>query len=247
MRKINFKSFAMGFLACIVLSNSLSYAAQFKPIQVAVDTVKRIIINGADKTPTTFTPFTYEGNTYVPLSYIAEALDMKVKWDNKTATIYINDSGNAREDVYISSYAYEEMSAAGRLVTKDENSRKLFYFEGIQPDKYRDSMAPSTISYKLDNIDKSGKLQKKYKHIVGKFGFIDGTKSSQDIHTQLVIYDDGGKVLYQSPFIRSNMEMVNLKVDVSNAKGIKFEIKTTSFNKGAKANIGFVDLRLSNE
>lgn len=247
MKKFSFKSFAVGFLACIVLSNSLSYAAQFKPIKVAVDAVKKIIINGADKTPTTFQPFLYENNAYVPLGYVAEALDMKVKWDPKTSTIYINDSGNEREDVYISSYAYEEMSAAGRLVTKNENDKKLFYFEGIQPDKYRDSMAPCTISYKLDNIDKAGKLEKKYKHIVGKFGFIDGAKSSQDIHTQLIIYDDNGSILYQSSFIRSNMEMINLKVDVSKVKGVKFEIKSTSFKKGAKANIGFVDLRLSNE
>lgn len=238
MKKLNFKSFLMGFITCTLLTSTVSYAAQYKPIHVAIDVVKKIVINGADKTPTIQKPFMYEGTTYVPLAYIANALDKKVNWDSKTGTIYINDSGNEREDVYINRYGYEKLNAAGRMVVKDYNGNKVFYFEEIQPDKYKNNVAPSTISYKLD---------KEYKHLIGKFGFFNGGKNTEDIHTQLTIYDDNKDILYQSSYIRGNMNPISLNVDISKTKYLEFKINTTSFKKGASANIGFVDLRLSNE
>ncbi|NLK22090.1 MAG: copper amine oxidase N-terminal domain-containing protein [Epulopiscium sp.] len=248
MRKFSLKSFLVGFLTCTMLSGSLSYAAQYKPIQVAVDAVKRIIVNGADKTPTSFKPFMYEGRIYVPLAYIAEALDMQTKWDSKTSTVYITSNGAIGEDTYVNGFSYEDFSAAGKLVVKDDNGKKLFYLEGIQPDKYRNSTASSTVSYKLENFSKSKdstKSDKVFKHLVGKFGFLSGGNNTEDIHAQLILYDENDNILYQSDFIRGNMNPINLNVAIDNVKNLKIEIKASSFEKGAKANIGFVDLRLS--
>ncbi|MDQ0285159.1 hypothetical protein J2Z49_000249 [Desulfofundulus luciae] len=71
---------------------------------IAVDfyAVKKIIIDGADKTPPADKrPFVYNGTTYVPLRYVAEALGKQVKWDGATGTIYIGKSPDLIEQKVI--------------------------------------------------------------------------------------------------------------------------------------------------
>jgi len=73
-----------------VMSAGAGYAAgNGKSITVYYDTIKKIMIDGADKTPTDVKPFIYEGTTYVPLRYISEQLGKPVYYDNAAQIIYI--------------------------------------------------------------------------------------------------------------------------------------------------------------
>lgn len=77
-------------LMVIVLSAGVGYAAgNGKSITVYYDTIKKIMIDNQDKTPTDVKPFIYEGTTYVPLRYISEQLGKPVYFDNTTQIIYI--------------------------------------------------------------------------------------------------------------------------------------------------------------
>ncbi len=49
-----------------------------------------IIVNGK-KIQTDVEPFIYNGRTFVPVRWVAEALDKKVGWNGDTWTVYIDD------------------------------------------------------------------------------------------------------------------------------------------------------------
>lgn len=77
-------------LLIAVMSAGVGYAAgKGTTITVFYDTVKKIMINGEDKTPLDVKPFVYNGTTYVPLRYISEQLKTPVSWDEKTGTVYL--------------------------------------------------------------------------------------------------------------------------------------------------------------
>lgn len=78
------------FLGGIAIGNA---GTILQSITVDFYTVKKIIIDDVDKTPPADKrPFVYNGTTYVPLRYVAEALGKPVKWDGATGTIYIGKS-----------------------------------------------------------------------------------------------------------------------------------------------------------
>lgn len=80
----------LAVVAAVGLFSSGVYAGgNFQEISVSFDAVKKIVINGVDKTPTTVKPFIYNGSTYVPLRYISEQLNTPVSWDEKTGTVYL--------------------------------------------------------------------------------------------------------------------------------------------------------------
>lgn len=66
-------------------------------ISVDYNAVKKIIIDGVVKeVPDDMRPFVYNGRTYVPLRYVAEAMGKDVKWDDSSETITI-DLPNLKE------------------------------------------------------------------------------------------------------------------------------------------------------
>lgn len=78
------------FLLVMVLSAGVGFAAgSGQNITVYYDAVKKILIDGVDKTPSDVRPFVYQGSTYVPLRYIAEQLGKPVQYDAVTQTVYI--------------------------------------------------------------------------------------------------------------------------------------------------------------
>ncbi|MDD4767624.1 MAG: copper amine oxidase N-terminal domain-containing protein [Desulfotomaculaceae bacterium] len=94
---------ALFFSLVLINTSSISSAAGLmETISVNYHTVKRIIIDGVDKTPLDERPFVYNDRTYVPLRYITEAIGKPVKWDASTGTIYIGSGGTVVYDDFTS-------------------------------------------------------------------------------------------------------------------------------------------------
>lgn len=85
----------LGFLICLTFSPISNASNVLKMIAVDFYTVNKIIIDDVEKTPPSdLAPFVYKGRTYVPLRYVAEALNKPVNWDAQTGTIYIGGTQN---------------------------------------------------------------------------------------------------------------------------------------------------------
>lgn len=90
--KKTIKGFAAGVIATSLVSTIALGDGIFTKIMVDYDTVKSIVINGVDKTPTgELKPFVFKDRTYVPLRYISEAMGKEVDWDGSTGTVKIED------------------------------------------------------------------------------------------------------------------------------------------------------------
>ena len=59
-----------------------------------------IEINGANTNGSKVEPFIYNGNTYLPVRIVGEAIGRKVTWDPNTYTVYLE--GAKRETIGIS-------------------------------------------------------------------------------------------------------------------------------------------------
>jgi hypothetical protein len=82
----------LGLIFTMLFSFSFAYAEEgIKNITVYDDVVKKIVVDGEDKTPGNEKPFVYEGTTYVSLTYMSNILGKKVTWDDQTGTIYLGE------------------------------------------------------------------------------------------------------------------------------------------------------------
>lgn len=93
--KFNIKSFIMGFICSSVLLSITSIAyAQNKNIEAFYNDIK-LMVNGKIVDTKQDAPFIYNGRTYTPSRYVAEALGATVKWNETTNTVEVtNDKQN---------------------------------------------------------------------------------------------------------------------------------------------------------
>lgn len=96
------KKFATGLLAGVILTSSITtFAAGGKMIEV-FENVKKVVVDNSYKPFNSNTkPFVYNGTTYVPLRFVADALGESVSWDGKTGTIYIGGDSSQQNNPYI--------------------------------------------------------------------------------------------------------------------------------------------------
>lgn len=89
------KKFATGLLAGVMLTSSITvFAAGGRTIEV-FDMVKKVVVDKVEKPfDKANAPFVYNGTTYVPLRFIADALGEPIDWDSKTGTISIGETNN---------------------------------------------------------------------------------------------------------------------------------------------------------
>lgn len=95
--RVSLKSFVAGFICCALLSATTAYAAVGSTrIEVFFKNVK-YMIDGEEKLPDSDKQgFVYKGTTYVPIRFVAEALDKEVLWNERQwnedkDTIWISD------------------------------------------------------------------------------------------------------------------------------------------------------------
>lgn len=101
------KGLIVGLTIGSVLSGTVAFAAGTQ-IEVAFRNLT-YMFDGVEKTPTAGKGFIYEGDTYVPLRFMSDALGKKVAWDDATSTIWVGNNPNQIVATY-----------AGGTVTKGE-------------------------------------------------------------------------------------------------------------------------------
>lgn len=95
----NFKWFAFGVIACLIVSiaSTPAFASSLtKSAQLVYNDIK-ISLNGKTITPTDASgnavePFTINGTTYLPVRAISDALGLNVNWNSSTHTVELSNS-----------------------------------------------------------------------------------------------------------------------------------------------------------
>ena len=224
------KGFLTGVIITLTTSTMLTVFAT--PIEQAINVVfdnYRIIIDGADKSdaPEDSKPFIYNGRTYVPLCYIGEAMGKKVLWDGDTKSIYINDEGNSREDVYFATQGYEKSDSDIYL---DSYKNVVQYDESfLDPGNNKKS-----IIYNLNGLAKN---------ILGTIDMSDTT--IEDGEGKVIFYDQNDTVLYQTPMMRNATTPIAFDFSASGVLQLRAEFIFHSSDGWKKANIKIKDFRYS--
>ncbi|MGN0106404.1 MAG: stalk domain-containing protein [Hominilimicola sp.] len=241
-RKDQIKGFIIGVIAAVSAGTMVTALAE--PVEQAISVVfdnYRIIIDGADKSnaPDDSKPFIYNGRTYVPLRYIGESMGKKVLWDGDTKSIYINDEGTQREDVYFSAIGYDKIDTD--RYTDNENSAGHIYLDNETKTVYLSSTNhhsqhiksdwrySSSIIYNLNGIAKN---------VMGSVD-MSGTDEAAT-EGKVVFYDQNDRILCEMPTMRNSTEPTPFEFDVSGVLQLRVEFISSgdgSYNSTNKINI----------
>lgn len=97
------KGLVLGMTIGTMLTGASVFATNTAKIEVIYDNLK-YIVNGVQKVPSVGQGFIYQGTTYVPLRFAAEATGQDITWDGKNKTIYIGKKEG--ESKYLSDVSY---------------------------------------------------------------------------------------------------------------------------------------------
>jgi hypothetical protein len=224
-----YPKFISGFVLGGLLFGSVgAFAATGGEMLEVFYNVKDIKINKVSKMPSDNKPFIYNGSTYVPLRFVAEALGQPVNWDNNTQTVLIGETDQEGEF-----YLGKDIKSMNSQL---DNGVFSSYSDGKQLENNRDNVGGTSDSGK-DNIGGSYNnfiamhayhsvfaeypLNGEYKKFKAKVGLDDSTKSTKG--TSVVeFYVDEKKV--NSLTIKAGDFPKDIEIDVTNANKISFKL-----------------------
>ena len=258
--KQRFQGMVAGFLAAILLTGTIAYAATGEEAADIFYNNIKIFIDGAQLTSKdvngkVIEPFTMNGTTYLPVRAIANAFGKDVVWDEKTASIYLGKKDQNQPDNYLDRIQYSYLNTN----TKDENMQSGYFgnkFEkiigkvtDISCNIYQNGYLmylrnyTGSASQKLDFA-----LNMQYKRLSGKVVLpssietvatevndCNGGKTSVGVK----IYGDG-KVLYSMDQIVPSIP-ISFDIDIDGVNSISFEVSAES---DAFAYVALTDLAL---
>ncbi|MFC4102892.1 stalk domain-containing protein [Paenibacillus xanthanilyticus] len=234
------KGLVAGLLIGTVVTGATAYAAGGKMIEVFYN-VKDIKINKVSKTPSE-KPFVLNGTTFVPLRFVAESLGETVKWDSKTATVWIGEQPEATAKYFGDNLSHMNWQSTSEFFMDFNYS-------------YNDKSIKDNVGNTYNNFIKinatymTGKdstallefpLNGQYKKFVSKLGFTDAEKDSQEIVTFTVLLDD---VSVTTRTIKAGEFPTDLNIDVSGAQKIGFKVSKTEHH-GSGYEVGLFEARL---
>lgn len=106
-----FQGMVVGFLAAIIFTGTMAYAATGEQgAKIFYNNIK-IFIDGAqyvakDVNGKVIEPFTMNGTTYLPVRAIATAFGKDVIWDGKTASVFLGKKDQNQPDHYLDRIQY---------------------------------------------------------------------------------------------------------------------------------------------
>ena len=219
----------VGLLIGTLLTGSFVFAT---PIQEAISVVYdnyKIFIDGADKsaTPEDSKPFVYNGRTYVPLRYIAEAMGKKVSWDGETNSIYINDLGNLREDIYFCKIP--NLGVVDDTISFDKDNLRVVFngrFGGYA------SALGDTLEY--GNCKKNRSISYAINGLADKvYCTFNGKDAVNESSAKIAFYDaDSNKMLYETGYITNATDPVKIEFGAKGVLTLRVEItgQSTEFS-----------------
>ncbi|MBB6732689.1 NPCBM/NEW2 domain-containing protein [Cohnella zeiphila] len=241
------KGLVAGLLLGTMVTGGTIYAASSKSIEVTIDNFK-FMVDGIQKQPTSGQAFIYQGTTFVPLRFAAEATGKEVQYEGKTKTIWIGKKEG--ESTYLSDldYAHAEGVASNPIrgfeqfyINKWKNSS--YHIDGkfeIAGETYDHGLAvdlgraytgeTGTIYYNLDD---------KYSKLTGYVGIDDYTKDSASFGFVTIYGDD--QELYKSDDLVGGNHAIPFNVNVEGVAKLKIEF---SFTDDGKESIDLVEPKL---
>lgn len=215
------KRFASGVLTGMVLATSITvFAAGGRTIEV-FDSVKRVVVNKVEKPfNASNRPFVYNGTTYVPLRFVADAFGEKVSWDNQSGTIYIGETEITSADHW------------GKDINKSDWDEYNFSYEHSygNPNKTVKSNTTNTYTnylrfYGYNGEGRYGELTMplggKYATFKALVGYVDSYEYPGE--TKMTILVDG-KVAY-SKIIERGMLEEPVNINLKGASKITFRVE----------------------
>jgi hypothetical protein len=254
------KKLTISLIFTMLFSFSMVYAEEgMKNIIVYDNVVKKIVVDGEDKTSNNAKPFIYEGTTYVPLRYMSNILGKKVTWDDETGTIYLGEVSKTikGEIQYITDkkmgyfanvYLYRIDNSAKLSLNRDKDA-SIDY-----PDDIVMSMLKDPIAYEIKKYEKGISikayddgssifydLNKGYNRLTGLVGF-DYTLNKEIDENYIVKFIVDGKTK-QEIELKKDGFAGNIDVDLSDGKRLEIQFVRPDGNK-SEPFINIVDLVL---
>lgn len=205
------KKFLAGILIGTVLTGSVTVMAKGGKMIEVFYTVKKIVVDEASRTiDSKNKPFVYNGQAYVPLSFISENLGINAAWNAKTKTISIGEG--AEEEV---NYWSEHLKASyNKGGVKYTSSGK----------KVKDTAGETYTNYLLAPLNKESiiafPLKGKYKEFKALLGTPDAYKDYDGAN--LMIDIDGEEIFNQDVLPEDLSEEISF--DITDANVITFKV-----------------------
>jgi len=204
------KGLVAGLIIGTTLTGGAAFAASTTNISVVVDNLK-FMVDGVQKKPETGNGFIYQGTTYVPLRFAAEATGKEVSWDGKNKTIWIGKKEGA--SVYLSSIEYARADGEATRTAFDKwNSGDDKNFD-IAGTRFIHGLALYLSQYRSGEGTVDYNLNGKYKKLTGHLGIEDDYKNSTAVARVRVLGD--GQELYVSPDLIGGNLPIEMNVDIT--------------------------------
>lgn len=202
------------------------------------DNVKKVVVNKIEKPlDKDNKPFVYNGTTYVPLRFVADALGEAVEWDGKTGTVFIGETNNKNADYWgqninhmnkgekVSKYA-----SNGSKLIKDNIGNSYSNYLVIEAGAYTVGVREQEVNFV------EFPLNGQYKKFTAILAIPEKNMSVQGARP-IKIYLDGKEVF--SKTIAAGDMPSNIELDITGASKIRFEIDIRTASSANTKDVGF--------
>ena len=238
------KKFTSGLLAGVLVASAVPVIASNGRMIQVFDNVKRVVVDKVEKPFDKNTaPFAYNGTTYVPLRFVADAWGEDVNWDGKTGTVFIGETNNKNAHYWWKNLKHMNEQGLGEFSYSYWYNEKGKSITSNIGDIYSNFLTlgincyegKSTTAYSLMEFPLNGQ----YKQLITKVGLTDDYLNSSAI-IDVNIYLDENKV--ETLTFKNGDMPKDLSINISGYNKIGFEvienIQNTSSNN---IRVGFFD------
>ncbi|TCM89134.1 copper amine oxidase-like protein [Paenibacillus sp. BK033] len=250
--KDKFKGLFAGLLVGTMVTGGTIYAANTKSIQVTFDNLK-FMVDGVQKKSSSGQPFFYQGTTYVPLRFAAEATGKDIQYDSKNKTIWIGKKVGSFK--YLSEMDYAR--AEGIATKMDTSGFYQQFFINQWNDTWNNKKGPLKIAgkeylhgfaadlgrvYSEETAILYYNLDGKYSKLTGFAGIDDVSKNSASTG-YLTIYGDDTE-LYKSKGLIGGDYAEPVDIDLKGVAKLKIEFSIDMNDDNDSAAVDFVEAKI---
>jgi hypothetical protein len=219
----------------LLFGTASAYAATGGNMIEVFYNIKDIKINKVSSMPAEEKPFVFNGTTYVPLRFVAEAFGQKVDWEGATQTILIGETGKNDDGYYLGN----TIKSLGTVRRDGFGGGMKSVFDGLLVEK-----ALTENQVKNDGTDNLGKkfsnhlslstngeistsypLSGEYKRFKAHLSIPEAFKNMDDTAKLEILLDGNPLSKYD---LKAGDLPQEIDVDVSNANKIIFKLSNVT-------------------